>query len=125
MGRLTANQRRELRALRQAFGLQLAERVRCIEQALDEAVGPGGVDRDRADAVFQLVHRLCGSAAIYGYRNVHDAASTLEYAIEVLRDARPAGPPIRAQRLLQALKQAAGLVTCRERAAVAARETLT
>jgi chemotaxis protein histidine kinase CheA len=128
MERLKANQRRELRALRQAFGRQLPDRVRAIEKALDDTETAAGIDRESADVVFQLAHRLCGSAAIYGYRRVHDAACALECAAEALRDGDGASRPtqtLRVHRFLETLKRAAGLAPSAEPAMHEVRETVT
>jgi chemotaxis protein histidine kinase CheA len=111
MGR-QASERRELRALRQAFGRQLADRVRAIEKALEDTLVAVPVDRDRADIVFQLTHRLCGAASIYGYSDVHEAATALECVAEALRDSPPASAhahAAHARRVIETLKRAAGL----------------
>jgi len=111
MGR-HASERRELRALRQAFGQQLPERVRAIEKALEDTLDAVPVDRDRAEIVFQLTHRLCGAASIYGYSRVYEAATALECVAEALRDSQPAntqGHAAHARRLMKTLKRAAGL----------------
>lgn len=111
MGREQVGRRRELRALREAFGRQLAERVRAIEQALEDTLATP-VDRRRADVLFQLSHRLSGAASLYKYGRVYDAAAALECVAEALRDAGTAHAPAHlahARRLVETLKGVAGL----------------
>ena len=105
-----AQLREELRGLQQAFLAQLPDRVGAIETALDEALVAGANDRERLDALFHLAHRLCGSAGIYGYPAVHDAAGALERMAEGLRDAGGQNDPRQGAELrplVEALKQAA------------------
>ena len=82
-----AQLRRELLALKGAFLAQLPDRVQAIETALNEALGAGGIDRPRVDALFHLAHRLCGSAGIHGCSAVREVAGTIERVAEGLRDA--------------------------------------
>lgn len=105
-----AHLQRELRGLQRAFLSQLPDRVAAIETALDEALLAAGIDRERLDALFHLAHRLCGSAGIYGYPAVHEAAGAVERKAEGLRDAGGDGDPgqrAELRQLVEALKRAA------------------
>lgn len=110
MAKSPAQLRRELRGLQQAFLAQLPDRVQAIETALHEAVGAGEIDRPRIDALFHLAHRLCGSAGIYGYPTVHDAAAAIERVAEGLLPAGGQDEPRQVAELRQlvaALRRAA------------------
>ena len=101
---LTTRQDLELRRLRQAFAAQLPDRVHAIETALSEMQAAGAADDERLDALFHLAHRLCGSAGIYGYQEVHLAAAALECAAQSLRGAQ-AGSLDDLRRLFDALER--------------------
>jgi chemotaxis protein histidine kinase CheA len=109
MTKSPAQLRRELQALRRAFLAQLPDRVQAIETTLSEALSAEEVDRQRVDALFNLAHRLCGSAGIYGYPIVHAAAGAVERVAEGLRDAGVTDEPRRVaelRQLVDALKRA-------------------
>ena len=99
----------ELGRLRQAFLERLPERVQAIETTLNDALSAEEVDRQRVDALFNLAHRLCGSAGIYGYPTVHEAAGAIERVAEGFRDAGLTDEPrrlIELRQLVEALKRA-------------------
>jgi HPt (histidine-containing phosphotransfer) domain-containing protein len=109
MAKSPAQIRRELLALRRAFLAQLPDRVQAIETALNEALGAGEIDRPRVDALFQLAHRLCGSAGIYGHPAVQAAAGAIERVAEGLWDAGGKDEPSQVaelRQLVEALKRA-------------------
>jgi chemotaxis protein histidine kinase CheA len=64
-----------LAALRIAYAEHLPERVRAIEAAA-AALRPG--DGEAIRALYHLVHRLTGSAAIYGFGPLSRASAALE-----------------------------------------------
>jgi HPt (histidine-containing phosphotransfer) domain-containing protein len=74
---LTRDHRAQLEALRRAYEEGLPQRVRAIEEAAAALSGP--VPRPEAlEAAYHLVHRLNGSAAIYGFEAVRRTAAELE-----------------------------------------------
>ncbi|SRR5712691_760130 len=73
--RLTAGHRERLESLRRAYVEELPEKVRAIGKAA-ASLQPG--DREKLQAFHHLVHRLTGSAAIYGFTGLSRAASALE-----------------------------------------------
>jgi HPt (histidine-containing phosphotransfer) domain-containing protein len=73
--RLTAEQHERLESLRRAYVKDLPARVRAIVEAA-ESLEPG--DREKLQALHHRVHRLTGSAAIYGFTGLSRAASALE-----------------------------------------------
>jgi len=74
---LSEAQRRELEALRQAYQLELSEKVAAIART---AAGLERANWDTAAmrALHHLVHRLAGSSAIWGYTTVSKVAGELE-----------------------------------------------
>ena len=80
MAELSDPQLEELEAIRRRFALKIPEKVRDIEQAAPE---PEVVER-----LFQLAHGLAGSAAIFGFKDLAQAAA----ALELLVTSRPDDP---------------------------------
>jgi HPt (histidine-containing phosphotransfer) domain-containing protein len=79
--------RAELQKLREEYAAQLGSRLQCIEDAasaLREAW-----DSDKVESLYQQVHRLSGSAAIYGFEAVSRAAQALETALLDSMERRP------------------------------------
>ena len=72
---MTAGQRDRLEALRRDYAADLPARVRAIAKAA-ASLEPGS--REKLQALHHLVHRLTGSAAIYGFTGVSRAASAVE-----------------------------------------------
>jgi HPt (histidine-containing phosphotransfer) domain-containing protein len=72
---MTAGQRERLESLRRAYTRDLPARVRAIGEAA-ASLEPG--DREKLQSLHHLVHRLTGSAAIYGFTGLSRAASALE-----------------------------------------------
>jgi HPt (histidine-containing phosphotransfer) domain-containing protein len=89
MAELTEDQRRELETLRQAYEAELPEKVTSIARA---AAFVGLRRWDAADVLelHRLVHRLAGSAAIWGFTAVSKAAGELE---EIVMAAMGDSPP--------------------------------
>jgi chemotaxis protein histidine kinase CheA len=75
--RLTEAQRAEFDALRQSYEAELPDKLGLIAGAV-EVLRAGGWDRSDLQAFYLLVHRLTGSAAIYGYDGISRAAGDVE-----------------------------------------------
>jgi chemotaxis protein histidine kinase CheA len=90
---LTADQRRQLERLREAYEAELPEKLLAIARAAAAARlqnwDPAGV-RD----LHRLVHRLAGSAAIWGFTDLSHTAGQLEEV--VLAALEGAAPPTEA-----------------------------
>ena len=86
MADLNAQQRRQLDALREAYEAELPEKVTSIARAAaDDLGGRAGVE-----TLYQLVHRLAGSSAIWGFTAVSRAAGELEEVVlAALHDTSP------------------------------------
>jgi HPt (histidine-containing phosphotransfer) domain-containing protein len=85
MAELSPEQRRELDALRRAYAAELPEKVTTIARAARAIAGDGDLRE-----LYQLVHRLAGSSAIWGFGAVSRAAAELEAIVLSALDARPA-----------------------------------
>jgi len=72
---MTVGQRERLESLRRDYARDLPARVRAIAEA---AASLEPRSRETLQALHHLVHRLTGSAAIYGFTGVSRAASALE-----------------------------------------------
>jgi len=64
-----------LSGLRAAYAEHLPERVRAIEEGVS-ALGTG--DAEALRALYHQVHRLTGSAAVYGFPQLSRASAVLE-----------------------------------------------
>jgi two-component system OmpR family response regulator len=71
--RLNEARREELAALRGQYAAELPERVRAIESLAGQLQNEGWDGRVAA-SLYEMAHRLAGSAAIYGFAAVGDAA---------------------------------------------------
>ena len=76
MARLTEAQRAQLEALRQSYRAELPAKLGLIGGAV-EALHAGG-EKAHLQALYDLVHKLTGSAAIYGFGDISRAAGDLE-----------------------------------------------
>ena len=72
--RLNEARREEFAALRGLYAKELPERLRAIEEAAAQ-LQANGWDSHIAASIYDMAHRLAGSAAIYGFPAVGDAAS--------------------------------------------------
>jgi HPt (histidine-containing phosphotransfer) domain-containing protein len=90
VGELTADQRAQLTALRQAYAAELPEKVQMIARAA-AAAGLHNWEADGVRQLHQLVHRLAGSAAIWGFIEVSRAANELEAIVLNAMEATPVG----------------------------------
>ena len=106
MPELTEAQRRELEALRQAYEAELAQKVTTIAQTA-ASLGTGEWDRTGLQSLHQLIHRLAGSSAIWGFTAVSEAAGRLEdLMMSALEGTAPPTLAAEVQRLVEALRQA-------------------
>ncbi len=71
--RLSAQRREDLAALRALYAADLPARLRSIEEAAD-SLRNNGWDSRVATSLYEMAHRLAGSAAIYGFPAVSEAA---------------------------------------------------
>ena len=74
------SQKPDFTALRQTFLAQVPEKIRAIREAADEAEGRG-YPREAVEALLHKVHRLVGSAGLFGLGGVSDAARELEESV--------------------------------------------
>lgn len=87
--RLTPDYQAQLEALRRAYGEDLPRRVQAIEEATAALHGP--VPRPEGlEVAYHLVHRLNGSAAIYGFEAVRRAAAELDRILAQAMEGRAA-----------------------------------
>jgi HPt (histidine-containing phosphotransfer) domain-containing protein len=107
LSELSESQRRQLEALRQAYEAELPEKVTGIAQAA-ATVARGQWDAAGVRELHQLVHRLAGSSAIWGFTAVSRAAGELEEIVLAALDGprRPPDLPTRVSRLIGELQEA-------------------
>jgi chemotaxis protein histidine kinase CheA len=77
MATLTEAQRAELDALRRSYQAELPEKLELIAGAV-EALQTGGWDKADLHALYLLIHKLAGSAAIYGFDGISRTAGEIE-----------------------------------------------
>jgi DNA-binding response OmpR family regulator len=71
--RLNDARREDLAALRRLYAADLPERLHALEKAAT-ALRSDAADSEVAAALYEMAHRLAGSAAIYGFPSVSGAA---------------------------------------------------
>jgi hypothetical protein len=87
--KLTEAQRAEFDALRRSYEAELPDKLGLIAGAVD-ALRAGGWDKSDLQAFYLLIHKLTGSAAIYGFDGISHAAGDLEtWALAALTDGVP------------------------------------
>jgi HPt (histidine-containing phosphotransfer) domain-containing protein len=87
--RLTEAQRAQLEALRQSYRAELPAKLQLIGGAV-ETLSAGGWEKSHLMAFYELVHKLAGSAAIYGFGGISRAAGEIEsWALAALDDGIP------------------------------------
>ena len=89
--RLTDAQRAQLDALREAYRAELPRKVEAIASAAAPLQAPGA-DAGDLERFYHLIHKLAGSAAIYGCDGIEAAAAALEEWALAGMDAGAAGP---------------------------------
>lgn len=79
----------ELAQLRTRYRRELPDKIGAVKEAAAAALGAVH-DRQEIEALHLLVHRLVGSAAIYGFGAVSEVAATMEaFVVEILEAASP------------------------------------
>jgi CheY-like chemotaxis protein len=102
----TSPARRRLRALRRSYGNDLPARVQAI-QAGAAALGGERWDPQQLRDLYHLVHKMAGSAAVYGFDEVGQAAGQLEtWALTALSAGASPGQASALPLLLGALERA-------------------
>ena len=106
MTRLTEAQRAEFDALRQLYEAELPDKLELIAGAAD-ALRAGGWDKPDLQAFYLLIHKLTGSAAIYGFDGISRAAGDLEtWALAALEGGVPEPRRVELVPLVGALQDA-------------------
>jgi two-component system, OmpR family, response regulator len=100
--------RKEFEVLSRAYRGELPEKVRAMEQAA-AALARGGWDRPTAESLYHHVHRMAGSAGLYGLDSLSRAAGILEGLLKDLLEGPwpPARSPAEIHTVVKAVKQAA------------------
>jgi chemotaxis protein histidine kinase CheA len=75
--RLTEAQQAQLEALRQSYRAELPAKLQLIGGAV-ETLHARGWEKAQLMAFYELVHKLAGSAAIYGFNGISRAAGEIE-----------------------------------------------
>ena len=105
MARLTEAQRAQLEALRQSYRADLPAKLGLIGGAV-EALHAGG-EKAHLQALYDLIHKLTGSAAIYGFGDISRAAGDLEsWALQALDGGLPEARRLELTALMSALQEA-------------------
>ena len=105
MTRLTEAQRAQLEALRQAYRAELPAKLGLIGGAVEAL--HAGWERAQLQALYDLIHKLTGSAAIYGFRDISRAAGALEsWALQALDGGLNEARRLELTPLMSALRQA-------------------
>lgn len=94
--RLRAAQRAGLEALRRRYVTELPEKAGSIQEALADLEAHGW-DRERLQSFCLLVHRLTGSASMYGFGAVGATAAELEAVATGLSEGVAPPPSSRTQ----------------------------
>lgn len=77
MGKLTEAQRAQLRELGRSYKAELPAKLAAIA-GVAASLRTEGWDSSRLESLYQLVHKLTGSAAIYGLGGLSTAAAEME-----------------------------------------------
>jgi hypothetical protein len=105
VARLTEAQRAQLEALRESYRAELPDKLGLIGGAVD-ALHPGW-EKAHLQALYDLVHKLTGSAAIYGFGDISRAAGDLEsWALQALDGGLPEARRLELTGLMSALQKA-------------------
>ena len=106
MTRLTEAQRAQLEALRQSYRAELPAKLQLIRGAA-ETLDAGGWEKPHLTAFYELVHKLAGSAAIYGFGGISRAAGEIEsWTLAALDGGRPQDRRRELSALMSALHEA-------------------
>lgn len=99
--RFTAAQQQQMDRLHRAYLRELPRKLRAIEEAAAPLLETPGRAREALESLYLLVHRLTGSAAVYGLGDLSRAAAALEDALRPALDSGDGSAP--AQPLLRKL----------------------
>jgi HPt (histidine-containing phosphotransfer) domain-containing protein len=103
--RLTEAQRAELEALRQTYRAELPAKLGQIAGAVDAL--HTGWGKAHLEALYDLIHKLTGSAAIYGFGQISHAAGELEsWVLEALDGGLPEARRLELTALMSPLREA-------------------
>ena len=106
MTRLTEAQRAQLEALRQSYRAELPAKLGLIGGAV-HTLHAGGWEKEHLEALYDLIHKLTGSAAIYGFGSISRAAGDLEsWALQALDGGLPEARRLELTALMSALQEA-------------------
>jgi len=106
VARLTEAQRAQLDALRRSYRAELPAKLRLIGEAAD-TLHAGGWDQAHLQALYEPIHKLAGSAAIYGLDRISRAAGDIEsWLLQALDGGVPAARRPELAPLMTALQQA-------------------
>ena len=104
--RLTEAQRAQLDALRQSYRAELPAKLRLIGGAVD-ALNPDGWEKAHLQALYEQIHKLAGSAAIYGFGGISRAAGDIEsWVLDALDGGVPEARRPELGALMRALQEA-------------------
>ena len=107
MTRLTEAQRAQLETLRQAYRAELPAKLGLIAGTVEAL--HAGWQRAQLQALYDLIHKLAGSAAIYGFGDISRAAGDLEsWALEALDGGLHEARRLELTPLMSALQEAFG-----------------
>jgi HPt (histidine-containing phosphotransfer) domain-containing protein len=108
VARLTDAQRAQLDALRQSYRAELPAKLGLIGSAVD-TLHAGGWEKAHLHALYEHIHKLAGSAAIYGFSGISRAAGEMEsWALLALDGGLPEARRLELAALLAALQEAYG-----------------
>jgi HPt (histidine-containing phosphotransfer) domain-containing protein len=103
--RLTEAQREQLEALRQLYRAELPGKLGLIGGAVDAV--HGGWEKAHLEALYDHIHKLTGSAAIYGFGEISRAAGDIEsWALQALDGGLPDARRLELTALMSALQEA-------------------
>ena len=106
MTRLTEAQRAQLEALRQSYRAELPAKLGLIGGAV-HTLHAGGWEKEHLEALYDLIHKLTGSAAIYGFGDISRAAGDLEsWTLQALDGGLPEARRPELTVLMSALQEA-------------------
>jgi HPt (histidine-containing phosphotransfer) domain-containing protein len=108
----------ELEELRARYRRALPGKARAVQEAAAALTESG--EGSQIEALYLLAHRLRGSAAIYGFAGVSEAAATLEAFVVAAME----GPSLRSAPWRERLEAHVSALTAAAAAAVASTSTV-
>src|SRR6185436_4711036 len=107
--RLVAAHQRQFEELRLAYVAQLPEKIEAMRQA-SRAMVEAGWDREAAQSLHDLAHRMAGSSGLYRLNALSRSAAALEEIVKRLLGAPswpPSTSPVELARLVKAVDRTA------------------